>query len=70
MIVRIALRNLWRRGNRFLFLLFLVAFSSLVILSLTSLFDTLVFNLKRKGSIYYGGDITVRGIKDQRTIII
>ncbi|MCX7787644.1 MAG: FtsX-like permease family protein [Spirochaetes bacterium] len=68
--VRLAFRNLLRRGNRFLFLLLLVAFSSLVILSLASLFDTLIFNLKRKASVYYGGDITVRGLKDRYTLII
>ena len=42
---RIAFRNLLKRGSRFLFLLVLLAFSSLVILSIASLFDTLVFNL-------------------------
>ncbi len=68
--LRLSIRNLWRRGNRFLLLLALVAFSSFVILSLASLFDTLVFNLKRKGSVYYGGDITVRGLKDRYTLLI
>ena len=67
---RIAFRNLLRRGSRFLFLLVLLAFSSLVILSIASLFDTLVFNLKRKGSVYYGGDITIRGLKDRYQLII
>lgn len=70
LVLRMAFRNLLRRGNRFLFLLLLVAFSSLVILSLASLFDTLIFNLKRKGSVYYGGDITVRGLKDRYQLII
>ncbi|MFQ3620091.1 MAG: FtsX-like permease family protein [Spirochaetales bacterium] len=70
LVLRIALRNLIRRGHRFLFLLLLVALSSLVILSMASLFDTLMFNLKRKGSIYYGGDITVRGLKDRYALII
>ena len=68
--VRMAFRNLLRRGNRFFLLLALLAVSALVILSLASLFDTLVFNLKRKGSVYYGGDITVRGLKDRYTLLI
>jgi len=67
---RIAFRNLLKRGSRFLFLLVLLAFSSLVILSIASLFDTLVFNLKRKGAVYYGGDITIRGLKDRYNLII
>ncbi len=65
-----ALRNLFRRGNRLLFLAFLLAFSSMIIFMLTSVFDTMIYNLKQKGSIYYGGDIDIKGIKDMFDLII
>jgi ABC-type lipoprotein release transport system permease subunit len=69
-LVKIALRNLFRRGNRFLFLILLLAFSAMVILSLASVFETIVYNLKQKGALYYGGDLNIKGLYNRFNNII
>jgi len=63
-LLRIASRSLLRQGRRNQLLGAAIAFSFFVIVVIASVLGGMVSSLEEKAKIYYGGDITIRGVEE------